>query len=135
MKKNNIYLALGGLLTVGVAYTLYTVLKKKPTTFGEAVQDTKETVIKLPTTVKNTFSSVVNADFPLKNGSRGINVSKLQSFLNKEGSYNLVVDGIFGVKTQGAVTNNQEPFETFKSMHPTAVKGQISKEFFDTFIA
>ena len=69
--------------------------------------------------------------FPLKKGSRGSNVSSLQTKLNSSGSYGLAVDGIFGVLTEGAVKEEQTPFESFKSMYPNAVFGQVSQEHFN----
>jgi len=83
-------------------------------------------------TQSNTSSA--NDTFPLKKGSKGLRVKKLQDFLNKENNESLVVDGIFGSKTEAAVKRNQMPFETFKQMHPDAVKGQVQQKFFTTFI-
>ena len=75
-----------------------------------------------------------NDDFPLKKGSRGERVEKLQEFLNKTNNESLVVDGIFGSKTEAAVKRNQAPFSSFKQMHPDAVEGQVQQKFFRTFI-
>ncbi len=75
-----------------------------------------------------------NDDFPLKKGSRGEGVTKLQEFLNNNSNESLVVDGIFGSKTEAAVKRNQTPFATFKQMHPDAVEGQVQQKFFRTFI-
>ena len=75
-----------------------------------------------------------NDDFPLKKGSRGERVKKLQEFLNKTNSESLVVDGIFGSKTEAGVKRNQAPFASFKQMHPDAVEGQVQQKFFRTFI-
>lgn len=43
----------------------------------------------------------------LKNGSKGEEVKKLQSELNKFAPYNLIADGIFGAKTEQAVKDFQ----------------------------
>lgn len=44
----------------------------------------------------------------LKKGSTGLQVQRLQKFLNWYGNYGLVVDGIFGTKTQKAVKDFQK---------------------------
>ena len=44
----------------------------------------------------------------LKKGSRGLQVERLQKFLNWYGNYGLVVDGIFGTKTKNAVLSFQK---------------------------
>lgn len=44
----------------------------------------------------------------LKKGSRGLQVERLQKFLNWYGNYGLVVDGIFGQKTYNAVLSFQK---------------------------
>lgn len=82
----------------------------------------------------NTPAPAANDDFPLKKGSRGERVKKLQEFLNKTNNETLVVDGIFGSKTEAAVKRNQAPFENFKQMYPDAVEGQVQQKFFRTFI-
>ena len=48
---------------------------------------------------------------------------------NKDG-----VDGVFGMMTEKAVRENQQPFATFKSMYPSAVEGQVSADFFNSNI-
>lgn len=82
----------------------------------------------------NTPEPAANDDFPLKKGSRGERVKKLQEFLNNMNNESLVVDGIFGSKTEAAVKRNQAPFENFKQMYPDAVEGQVQQKFFRTFI-
>lgn len=44
----------------------------------------------------------------VKNGSKGSEVTTLQGALNKVGGYGLVVDGIFGPKTESAVKDYQK---------------------------
>ncbi len=48
-------------------------------------------------------------DFPLKKGSRGDKVKYLQEYLNYSGDYKLLVDGIFGDKTEDAVITELSP--------------------------
>jgi hypothetical protein len=128
MKNKNLYIALGGLATVVAVYVGYTVLKKKPTTFGEAVNDTKETIVTLPKTVKNVVNGVGNDNLPLKVGSKGDNVKKLQIFLNDVDNQSLVEDGIFGAKTLKAVI---EGYGSMVVFNPAEIKGQISEYYFN----
>ncbi len=86
------------------------------------------------TNTSSSNSAVANDSFPLKKGSKGLRVKKLQDFLNRENNESLTVDGIFGSKTEQAVKRNQMPFATFKQMHPDAVEGQVQQTFFTTFI-
>lgn len=72
--------------------------------------------------------------FPLRRGSCGNEVMKLQAFLNSQGGYGLEVDGKFGQNTENAVKEEQSPFANFKSMYPNAVFGQISQEYYNDFI-
>ena len=72
-----------------------------------------------------------SASFPLRKGDRGNLVAELQKKLNSAGSYGLAVDGIFGVLTEGAVKEEQSPFESFKTMYPNAVFGVVSEEHFN----
>ena len=59
--------------------------------------------------------------FPLKKGSSGPEVAKLQTWLNKKAAYYMIltplnVDGIFGPKTEGmclTITNSKEVSEDF----------------------
>tara|TARA_Y100001972_G_C7579857_1_gene290881 strand:+ start:29 stop:421 length:393 start_codon:yes stop_codon:yes gene_type:complete len=74
------------------------------------------------------------ASFPLKKGSKGLRVRKLQKFLNDTGSHNLAVDGDFGPLTENAVKSEQTPFNVFKQSFPNAVFGQVTREYYDLFI-
>ena len=76
-------------------------------------------------------SSGSNDKFPLKVGSRGPNVKKLQEYLNKSSSAGLVTDGIFGSKTLAAWVLEQQPFSSFKQSYPEAVEGQVSEKYFN----
>jgi peptidoglycan hydrolase-like protein with peptidoglycan-binding domain len=69
--------------------------------------------------------------FPLKVGSTGPNVKKLQEYLNKSSSAGLVTDGIFGSKTLAAWVLEQQPFSSFKQSYPEAVEGQVSEKYFN----
>lgn len=128
MDKKTIYWTLGGIATALLGYYAYKKITAPTITFGE-VDEPKETP---------TRPTVTSSDFPLKKGSTGENVKKLQRFLKAEG-YNIGtfgankdgVDGKFGAMTEKAVRENQQPFAVFKSMYPTAIEGQVSKEFFD----
>lgn len=135
--KNNKYLQFGisAILISGIAYLLYNVIKRQPKTFGEIATDVKETIKSAPSEIKALASGKYpECGFPLKKGCGGVNVKKVQQWLNREGNYGLVEDGKFGHLTENAVIDNQMPFAMFKSMHPTAVKGQVSREFFDMFL-
>jgi LPXTG-motif cell wall-anchored protein len=76
-------------------------------------------------------STQSSSSFPLRKGDRGDLVAELQKKLNSAGSYGLAVDGIFGVLTEGAVKEEQSPFESFKTMYPNAVFGVVSEEHFN----
>jgi peptidoglycan hydrolase-like protein with peptidoglycan-binding domain len=47
-----------------------------------------------------------NDNFPLLKGSKGVNVQLLQAYLNIIKNSGLVLDGIFGVKTDTALSNS-----------------------------
>lgn len=67
------------------------------------------------------FRSETHAgEFPLKQGSRGEEVRKLQEWLNKQNAgITIAVDGIFGIKTESllfAVTGKKEiSYKEYKS--------------------
>lgn len=76
----------------------------------------------------------LTATFPLKFGSKGGQVCKLQEWLNKNvlRSVELLdVDGDFGPLTQAAV--NKIPAR-FPNWSGTYVSGQVQKDFYDTLI-
>ena len=123
---------------------LYLQKSNKPTEFiGEKPKKgTSDTITRgggSTTTTTTTTTSTMG--LPLKRGSKGEKVKQLQRFLISNG-YDLGtfgvlkdgVDGDFGRKTEQAVSDNQKPFATFKSMYPSAVLGQVSADFFNTNI-
>lgn len=129
MKK--VWLKVGiGLVVASGAYlgASYIISKRK------AKKSQDEALKELNQGESSATSTLVAQEFPLKKGSKGALVEMLQDWLNKENNEDLVVDGVFGSKTEAAVKRNQTPFETFKTMHPQAVEGQVSEEFFKTFI-
>ena len=131
--KTIAFTVIGGVLTVGVAYVIYQLLNKKPSTFGEGLTDVIDTVKEAPSVVTSTVGKYTD-----KGGSGGDNVISLQKFLNAQSGYNLVTDGKFGALTQKAVIGEQgideSSWTNFKSMYPDAVKGQVTKGYFDNFI-
>lgn len=123
------------LLIGGIGYLIYNLLKRRPTTIKAVASDLGQTIKSAPQEIKSVISGkYVECGFPLRKGCGGENVKKLQAFLNREGNYDLVEDGKFGDLTENAVIDNQMPFETFKSMHPSAIKGQVSEDYFKMFI-
>ena len=87
----------------------------------------------------NIFERVLNRlyqndSFPLKLNSGGDKVKALQIFLNDEGSYGLDADGKFGPLTLEAVKNQQSPFSDFKMSFPNAVLGEVSEEYYNSFV-
>tara|TARA_B100001248_G_scaffold236996_1_gene200685 strand:+ start:873 stop:1295 length:423 start_codon:yes stop_codon:yes gene_type:complete len=135
MKKTILY-TLGGVAVALLGYFGYKRLTRPTEFFG----DPDDVVLEPKSTKTNTNQ---NTSFPLKKGSRGKQVTALQKFLKDEGLGNLLgnfgankdgVDGIFGNATESAVKEQQSPFETFKISFPKATFGQVSKEYYDTFI-
>ena len=123
------------LLAGGSGYLLYNLLKRRPTTIRGVATDLGQTIKSAPQEIKSVVSGkYVDCGFPLRKGCGGENVKKVQRWLNREGNYGLAVDGKFGDLTENAVIDNQMPFDTFKMMHPYAIKGQVSREFFEKFL-
>lgn len=134
MNNKTIFWTLAGIATAIVGYMAYKKITQPTITFGDVDSDEE-----VP--VRNLMPSNDKEEFPLKRGSRGENVKKLQKFLITEGyrignfgENNDGVDGVFGQLTESAVKMNQQPFEVFKSMYPEAERGVVSKEFFDVNI-
>ena len=132
--KKVVVTILGGVATAGLGYLVYMLLKKKPKTFGEAVTDVTQTVKDLPSAVGQVAGKYTDDSFPLKKGSGGDRVKSLQKFLNASSGYSLVIDGKFGNQTESAVVEEQSPFDSFKSMYPDAVKGQVSETYYNLFV-
>ena len=85
----------------------------------------------MPSKGGGSTSSDSKEEFPLKVGSRGPNVKKLQEYLNQSSSAGLATDGIFGSKTLAAWVLEQQPFSSFKQMYSEAVEGQVSEKYFN----
>lgn len=137
MNKNLIYWGIGGIATSLAVYYLYKKITAPTLTFGEIDQIEDDEVI----TSEPSKPVQTNDGFPLKKGSVGNNVRKLQRFLKSKGlqlgttgANSDGVDGIFGKITEGAVKINQQPFVMHRILYPNAVEGQVSKSFFNNNI-
>lgn len=125
------YIIGGVVLGLGViGYIVYKKITKPVIVFGDV-----DSIDSTPNPPKETID---NSGLPLKRGSKGEKVKQLQRFLIAEG-YDIGrfginrdgVDGDFGSRTEQAVIENQQPFNTFKSMYPSAVRGQVSADFYN----
>lgn len=137
MNKNLIYWGIGGIVTSLAVYYLYKKITAPTLTFGEIDEIEDDEII----TPEPSKPVKTNDDFPLKKGSVGNNVRKLQRFLKSKGlqlgttgANSDGVDGIFGELTKGAVKINQQPFVMHRILYPNAVEGQVSKSFFNNNI-
>lgn len=134
MNRKAIYWTVGGVAVAVLGYFVYKKVTKPVIFFGDVEEDDT-------TSTTSTTTTTNNDGLPLKRGSKGEKVKQLQRFLVAEG-YDIGrfganrdgVDGDFGRRTEQAVIENQQPFSTFKSMYPTAVKGQVSADFFNSNI-
>ncbi len=134
MNKKAIYLTIGGVAVAVLGYFVYKKVTKPVIYFGDVEEDDT-------TSTTSTTTTQNNSGLPLKRGSKGEKVKQLQRFLIAEGydigSFGVNrdgVDGDFGRRTEQAVIENQQPFSTFKSMYPSAVRGQVSADFFNSNI-
>lgn len=146
-KKTNTGLFIGiGIAVVGIALLLFLPKKSRGATSTNPFQPSSNggiggsPAIGAPSTSDGCGRGAsgimyTRTGFPLRRGSCGNEVMKLQAFLNSQGGYGLVVDGKFGQKTENAVKEEQSPFADFKSMYPNAVFGQVSQEYYNDFIA
>ncbi len=65
---------------------------------------TKSPMVEASNWVTETVTQIMPSSvFPLKNGSKGLEVSALQAYLNKRYNAGLAPDGIWGPKTQAAL--------------------------------
>ena len=139
MNTKTLFWTLGGVATIVGGYFIYKRITQPVEFIGEKPKSNGSKPPKTTTTTTTTTTS--NSGLPLKRGSKGEKVKQVQRFLISNG-YDLGtfgvlkdgVDGDFGSKTEQAVTLNQKPFATFKSMYPSAVQGQVSVDFFNTNI-
>jgi len=142
MNKSTIMWIVGGIGTAVGGYFLYKRITRPTETFGETEPSGSSNTVTPPKTTTKVF--------PLKRGSKGKEVVKLQKWLKKEG-YDIGnfgankdgVDGDFGLRTENAVKNNQtfdgvsvEPnfARNYGNITPV-VFGQVNKEFYDKQIA
>ena len=139
MNTKTLFWTLGGVATIVGGYFIYKRITQPVEFIGEKPKSNGSKPPKTTTTTTTTTTS--NSGLPLKRGSKGEKVKQVQRFLISNG-YDLGtfgvlkdgVDGDFGSKTEQAVSDNQKPFATFKSMYPSAVQGQVSVDFFNTNI-
>jgi hypothetical protein len=137
MNTKTLFWTLGGVATIVGGYFIYKRITQPVEFIGEKPKSNGSKPPKTTTTTTTTS----NSGLPLKRGSKGEKVKQVQRFLISNG-YDLGtfgvlkdgVDGDFGSKTEQAVSDNQKPFATFKSMYPSAVQGQVSVDFFNTNI-
>lgn len=132
MNKKAIYWTIGGVAVAVLGYFVYKKVTSPVIYFGDVEEDDTTSTTTTTTTTTN------NSGLPLKRGSKGELVKQLQRFLVAEGydigSFGVNrdgVDGDFGRRTEEAVIENQQPFSTFKSMYPDAVRGQVSADFYN----
>lgn len=100
-------LFLGGIILVSAgAYAAYNKLKSNSSSSSSSPikKDIAQKIKDAAGTIVNTVKPPTTNNFPLKNGSKNDNVRTLQSALNRLGQDPaLVVDGIFGSKTQASL--------------------------------
>lgn len=149
MKNKTLYIISLSVIGVG-AYFVYRRLKKNkeinPLTSNDIESETNlynseladKSIIKL-----STASLLPVASYPLKKGSFGSNVQKLQVWLNNNGYANpkLFADGQFGTKTQTAVKNMQDfPKDKIVNDYLKDVfnvkwnSNEVSQEFYEVFV-
>lgn len=115
-KKKIVYWTLGGLATAYVLFQVFRNLFVKEVPYSDV----------------KTFD---DSAFPLKKGDYNSNfVKSLQAHLNEDKGEKLMVDGDFGQKTEDAVKRLQNPFETYKSVYPNAVYGQVDADYYITYV-
>ena len=140
MNKSTIIWIVGGIGTAVGGYFLYKRITRPTETFGEVENSNSGNTVKPP--------KKSNA-FPLKRGSKGAEVTKLQKWLKSQGAdlgtfgvNSDGVDGVFGLKTEEAVKSNQtydgisvEPnfARNYGNVTPV-VYGQVNKEFYDRVV-
>lgn len=137
-KQDKLILGAVGLVVVG-GYLVFSYIKNrkiKSNIEDEMIAEEKE--------VKENVHLNSEASFPMKLGSKGKQVGVLQKYLNTKGypEPNLVVDGIWGAKTDLAVSKLLNyPYEkqiaewrTNALLNKKLSGNQITKEFYDRFI-
>lgn len=100
-----IIIAGSSILVAGVGIGVYLRIKNNRETNNtdESFMDTVKEVVNL-TPTKNNCTNPIDT-YPVRKGQKGLEVGKLQEFLNKFGGAKLSVDCHFGNKTQIALTN------------------------------
>jgi len=114
-------LVIVGIALSAVSIGLYFKLKKPKTTIS---------ISKKEKDIKTSVEPIMPEIFPLKSGSRGVEVENLQKFLNQKINAKLVVDGILGRLTIESIKVFQNPFIEFRIVYPSEVYGQVSKNFY-----
>lgn len=141
-KQDKLILGAVGLVVVG-GYLVFSYIKNKKTKSN--IEDEMITdLISNEQAVKQNVHLTSEATFPMKLGSRGKQVAVLQKYLNNKGypEPNLVVDGIWGEKTDLAVSKLlTTPYEkeiaewrTDALLKRKLSGNQITREFYDRFV-
>jgi hypothetical protein len=100
-----IIIAGSSLLVASVGIGVYLHIKNKPKDEEpETLWESVKQVINLAPTSKPNCVKPIDT-YPVRKGQKGLEVGKLQEFLNKFGGAKLSVDCHFGDKTQTALTN------------------------------
>jgi peptidoglycan hydrolase-like protein with peptidoglycan-binding domain len=94
---------------------------------------TKYKYVTPPTTDYTNVDLYSHKNFPLKRGSGGEMVKKVQIFLNNAGA-NLVVDGKFGPKTEAAWKKWQLETNTKLGIEATGMIGTVTEFVYSTHI-
>jgi len=128
MNKTLKYYLIGVGITAAALIALSLIRRRRAITMVNKIASDDSSTTSAPT------PSATSDAFPLKRGLKGDRVKALQAYLNNYSSAGLVVDGIFGSKTEAAVTSEQTPFSSFKLMFPDAVEGQVTEDYFNKFV-
>ena len=120
-KTRNILIISGSVLLIGAGILLFVRRKPSDSTNGDDgdknISDSKPD------------PCLSNAAFPLKKGSRGMQVLALQKYLNDASKDNaLSLDCIFGQKTENAVIK-QTMF--VKNIYPDMKQGEINLNYYN----
>ena len=117
-------------LIVGISLFLYLKNKKSTTTTSSAGSTTGPSTHYTSTVSAPKTTSV--STFPLQQGSTGVEVSALQTYLNNTYNAGLVVDGNFGPATQTALNSNMGEISMSYSEYNSVVANDPNSTLFSS---